>query len=279
MRTWGSKRADYGDHQFFNTAASETENAEVARLLIRAGVDPTDFENEVLREVTGAALMPARPVSQAEFEAQKTPRFGRANPEAVDHAFWLEMIRTGQSGYGGHEAYGPGPRSIEGPPVWSFDRFGMTTTVLPGGRWVQIAGEHEDAYDPDFHIYNDVVVHDGKGGTQIYLYPEEIFPPTDFHTATLVGDAIYLIGSLSYEEKRKPGETQVLRLDLNNFSISRVPTSGETPGWISRHKAKLKGEKITVWDGEIWTGEDYVAFGKQYALDLETMAWSKTEGA
>lgn len=63
----------------------------------------------------------------------------------------------------------------ENKPVWSHDRFGMSLTILPDGRFVQIAGEHEDPYDPDFCIYNDVFVHDGKGGIEIYGYPMEVF--------------------------------------------------------------------------------------------------------
>jgi hypothetical protein len=33
-------------------------------------------------------------------------------------------------------------------------------TLLPDGRAIQIGGEHEDYYDPDFCIYNDVFVHE-----------------------------------------------------------------------------------------------------------------------
>jgi len=77
-------------------------------------------------------------------------------------------------------------------PVWCFDRFGTTITELPDGRIVEIAGEHEDYYDVDFCIYNDIVVHQGNGTYQIFGYPQDVFPPTDFHTATLVGEYIYI---------------------------------------------------------------------------------------
>ena len=43
-------------------------------------------------------------------------------------------------------------------PVWCFNRFGGTVTKLPDGCFVHIGGEHEDFYDPDFCIYNDVIV-------------------------------------------------------------------------------------------------------------------------
>ena len=103
--------------------------------------------------------------------------------------------------------------SIPGP-FWSWDRFGRTSTELPDGRIIHIAGEHEDYYDPDFCIYNDVTVEHPGGRLEFYLYPKEIFPPTDFHTATLLGDDILLIGSLGYTDMRRIGETQVLRLNV-----------------------------------------------------------------
>ena len=72
-------------------------------------------------------------------------------------------------------------------PVWCFDRFGQSMTILPDGRRIFIAGEHEDWYDPDFFIYNDVVVISTNGDIEhIFGYPIEVFPPTDFHAAAYV---------------------------------------------------------------------------------------------
>ena len=48
-------------------------------------------------------------------------------------------------------------------PIWTFDRMGRTETELPDGRVVCVGGEHEDFYDPDFCIYNDVVIYHGDG--------------------------------------------------------------------------------------------------------------------
>lgn len=148
---------------------------------------------------------------------------------------------------------------------------------MPDGRIIEVAGEHEDSYDADFCIYNDVVVFDGKGDFEIYGYPEEVFPPTDFHSATLVGNSIYLIGSLGYHNQRKPGETQVLRLDCTTFRIERVVCNGENPGWISRHKAVYEPEanRIVVNDGKVWDGSNLVANWVRYALDLKTHVWER----
>ena len=112
-------------------------------------------------------------------------------------------------------------------------------TTARDGRILLIAGEHEDYYDPDFYIYNDVVVRHPDGRIDIFGYPRDVFPPTDFHTATLVGNDIVIIGSLGYLEERKPATTPVTVLDLETFTISKVVTSGPAPGWIHYHEAPL----------------------------------------
>lgn len=100
----------------------------------------------------------------------------------------IEQIRTGRSGdAAGQALMGARHSSLDTGPVWSFDRFGQSATRRADGRLVLIAGEHEDRYDPDFRIYNDVTVLDGRGGAQHFLSPAEVFPPTDVHSATPPG--------------------------------------------------------------------------------------------
>ncbi len=82
------------------------------------------------------------------------------------------------------------PLNREEGPIWTFDRMGRTCDELVDGRMVCIGGEHEDFYDPDFRIYNDVVVFNADATIDIYGYPKEIFPPTDFQTATVTGTII-----------------------------------------------------------------------------------------
>jgi hypothetical protein len=98
-------------------------------------------------------------------------------------------------------------------PIWTFERYGATRTELSDGRIICIGGEHEDYYDPDFHIYNDVVVFGPEDKIEIYDYPKEIFPPTDFHTANPVGDKIIVIACLGNVEDRRPGFTLVYSVD------------------------------------------------------------------
>ncbi|MEM7060469.1 MAG: ankyrin repeat domain-containing protein [Pseudomonadota bacterium] len=241
--------AGLDDGESYLTPMSETESLNIALLLIAAGAAPGDFTGEVIRKLTGAVRIPKQQISPNQFDAQKYRVFGQANPEQVDFALWREMVRTGMSAFEAHDAFGRGQRDYKSPAIWSFDRFGMSTTKLPDGRWVQVAGEHEDYYDEDFQIYNDVFVHDGQGGLSMFAYPRDVFPPTDFHSATLVGDEIYLIGNLGYPQDRKVDHTQVLRLNLTTFQIDQVVTTGAIPGWISSHGAVPVNGEIVVSDG------------------------------
>jgi hypothetical protein len=124
---------------------------------------------------------------------------------------------------------------------------------LPDGRVICIGGEHEDHYDPDFAIYNDVIVISPDGAdVTIYGYPRDVFPPTDFHTSTLAGNRIIVIGGLGYPDERGGPVTPVFELDLNTFSMSRLATSGNAPGWIFDHRATLSddGNAMLVWGGK-----------------------------
>lgn len=185
-------------------------------------------------------------------------------------------------------------------PIWCTARFGQSLSRLPDGTFVQIGGEHEDFYDPDFLIYNDVIIHHadstvGKPKFDIYGYPEDVFPPTDWHTATYVPaeNAVFIVGCLGYStdeanERKKRGETPVYRLEVGTWKIKKMDTSGNGPGWIWRHDAELEGTAIRIKaNGE---GRDYlktqryitkdgktdsVEVGNEvvWVLDLGTMIW------
>jgi len=248
---------------------------EMVALLFEAGANLQDVENNELKgAVTTASKMAKNHVTSDHVKQFSTRIYGTANPELMSNPFWLEQVRTARSGYGASEDYG---ETHFKNPIWSFDRFGKSITALPDGRWVEIAGEHEDFYDEDFCIYNDVIVHSGDGQTVIFGYPKDVFPPTDFHTATLVGDSIYIIGRLAYMGKRSKGVTPVYKLSLNDFSISKVDTKGDNPGWIYDHSAELSGTDIIISKGQIWIGDDLanVDNAASWALDLGTAEWRK----
>lgn len=240
---------------------------------------------------------PSMQLAPADYEALSRPHYGSANPQRIDNPLWVHIIRNGWGGYSVRKAYGDRRRAIfrndatsayreqENGPVWSWSRFGQTSTALPDGRIVHIAGEHEDFYDPDFCIFNDVVVAYPDGQLEIYGYPKEVFPPTDFHTATLVGDAIILIGSVGYMDMRRHGETQVFRLDIATWCMERVVTSGEGPGWIGRHSGEHDGgDSILVVGGCVErfkssngapADTEYVANDKLFALKLDSFTWQR----
>lgn len=169
---------------------------------------------------------------------------------------------------------------LDDEAVWCFDRFGKSFTVLPDRRVIEIAGEHEDYYDPDFCIYNDVIVHHGDGSFDIYGYPRDVFPPTDFHSATLVGNVIYIVGNLGYMGERRYGTTQVYRLDVNTLAIEPVETFGASPGWIGHHRARLIENGIEVTGGKVCVHEDgketYKDNHDRYVFNICSMTWSKT---
>jgi ankyrin repeat protein len=265
------------------TALSYATTARAALWLIAAGADPARLSREARRRILGFEAEPSeeyRLVSSDDFRHGRYRRFGRTNPELTNDPFWLAMIRSGANAWSATQNF---TNSVSEPdkPVWCADRFGQSLTALADGRIVEIGGEHEDWYDPDFSIYNDVFVHDGSGSIKIYSYPKKVFPPTDFHTATQVGEYIYIIGSLGYADTRSYGTTPVFRLNLDDFRMETVNTSGEMPGWIYDHRASLvAGSRIHVTGGKVCSlvdGEErHIANSNEYVLDLRNMTWSST---
>lgn len=210
------------------------------------------------------------------FPAWRSPRHGSANPETMKNPVWDWLIRTRVNAFRANEVLN-GPDPFTAGPGWCFCRYGQTSTTLSDGRVVQIGGEHEDSYDPDFCIYNDVVVRDPAGGIEIFGYPTEIFPPTDFHSATLVADRIVVIGNLGYPEQRKPQVTPIYELDLKQFSFHRIEAIGEMPGWIQRHTAELQGDGIVITSGNLDRGErgELIENVDDWALCLTTHRWER----
>ena len=205
-------------------------------------------------------------ITQSLFNEWRSPRFGTENPQSTNNAVWEWLIRSKVSAYQANERLNRGRSNATGPG-WCFSRFGQSSNELPDGRIILIAGEHEDFYDPDFYIYNDVVVQHPDGRIDIFGYPRDIFPPTDSHSATVVGNQIVIIGNLGYPDQRKSGITQVLILDLDVFAITRQETFGTLPGWIHGHNAKLSEDRksILVEKGEVCSGEN----GKNFIENID----------
>ncbi|WAS94572.1 hypothetical protein [Nannocystis punicea] len=237
-----------------------------------------DADNEGDGEEEVAAEPTPPPFGREEFLEWRSPRYGATNPERLTNPVWAWLVDAGINAWAANKRF-DGPSALGAGPGWCFDRFGRSTTALPDGRTLLIGGEHEDYYDPDFFIYNDVVVRHPDGRVEIFGYPREVFPPTDFHSATLVGDRLILIGSIGYAGERRPGHTQVLALDLATFAIATIPTGGTPPGWICRHTATLTddGRAIVVQHGKLDPGEDrsMVENIDDWRLDLDTWEWQR----
>jgi len=259
----------------YSSPIEEAHHFVVVRQLLAAGEDLRQISDEVRQELLGVTPGDPRATKQ-QYQAGKHPRFGRSNPERMENPFWRAMVHAGCNAYFARRLFEDTDYRQSNAPVWCYERFGRTTTLLPDGRIVEIAGEHEDFYDPDFCIYNDVVVFDGKGQVEILGYPESVFPPTDFHSATLVGDSIFIIGCLGYPEQRKSGETPVYRLACSPFKITQVLATGEKPGWISHHTAWYEPEahRICLHGGKV-VGKDSTPNPWTYALDLQIYRWTR----
>jgi hypothetical protein len=273
--------ADVDYESSTGSAIRHAETKEIAHRLLDAGADPGHLSQAGHRALCGLGEVTGglRGTSKEDFIRARTRSFGSANPDRTHEPFWEAMIRVGISGYQAATAFDLAfPHA--GSPVWSAMRFGQSITFLPDGRIVQIAGEHEDSYDPDFCIYNDVFVHSGDGSIAILGYPESVFPPTDFHTATLIDGAIYVIGSLGYEGTRRYGQTPLHRLDVGTFRMERLDATGEAPGWIYEHRAVRVGRsEIRVWGGKIVTPEDddeaHTDNAATFVLDVERLVWRR----
>ena len=163
------------------------------------------------------------------------------NPTNITNPLYQELVKVDSEGdcelrykrrsllYGLHKRN----NNEEGYPTWHFDqRAGMTTDILPDGRTLYIAGEHEDYYDPDFFIYNDVILRD-KDTITIYTYPHDCFPPTDFHRTFVFGDTVWIIGSTGYKDYGT-GTIQVCCLDIPTMRMSIIETRGDyKPPWMA----------------------------------------------
>ncbi len=215
---------------------------------------------------------------RAQFKDWCVPRRGNANPECQTNDVWTWLVETGATPYRAHRAIGVDEKMS---PAWCNTRMGQTDTPLPDGSHVLIGGEHEDHYDPDFYIYNDVIVRRPDGLTEIYGYPRDVFPPTDFHTATLVDDTIWIVGGLRYPDDRCRGRTDVYRLDLKDLSIHHERISGTPPSWLFDHLATLDdgGEGIVLCGGEVMHSEElrFVENLTTWKLDLRAKTWTALE--
>jgi len=171
--------------------------------------------------------------------------------------------------------------------IWSFSRHGHSTTHYRNKFRIHIGGVYWDIAAPDFLIYNDVIVQDWTGRVWIYFYPSDVFPPTGYHTATLldeefgpldsVTNGIITVGGSGYSNDRSFWETPVHHLDLNEMGIRTIDTTGDAPGWILDHSTTLVDKtKLLVTGGKILDEHDnFNSNPNRFELDLWTRKWTK----
>jgi len=264
------------------TALSLARTREIAQYLLNAGSDPGDLSFEARRALLGFEPEPCGilfDVSPDDFREQWMRRFGVSNPQKFEGRYYQEMVRAGINASQAAELFRETVKA--GHPVWSAQRFGQSISFMADGRLIQIGGEHEDHYDSDFCIFNDVFVHHPAGAIEIFGYPEEVFPPTDFHTATVIGGRfIWIIGCLGYYGKRRYGETPVYRLDTESYQMEKMRIKGDSPGWIYEHTAKtLSSGVIQLLGGQIVSlvgnKETHTKNDRFFFLDTERCVWSR----
>ena len=205
-------------------------------------------------------------------------RRGQSPAQNLSNPVWEWMFRGRVDPYHANRLFATG-EDFPSQPRWAGCRMGQSETRLSDGRTIWIAGEHEDFYDPDFFIYNDVIIEHADGRVEIRGYPVEVFPPTDFHSATAIDDERYLVivGSIGYQQHRDELRTPVYRLDTRNFQITPVETIGVSPGWIHKHTAQRSDDckRLTIRGGEVMHGKDFIENIDDWSLCLERFEWTR----
>jgi ankyrin repeat protein len=261
-------------NQSAKNAIGEAAKTEIVEMLEQQGECLDEVREDMRQQLTGHAGLSLPEFAGSGWRPYLHQTFGCRNPERMNNEFWDAMVRTRCYAWTVGSELGLDQSSR--PAVWCCARYGQSLTRLADGRLVEIGGEHEDHYDIDFCIYNDVIVHHGDGTFDIFGYPEAVFPPTDFHTATLFGEWIYIIGSLGYMERRVPDFTPVYRLNINSFSIEPVDCRGDLPGWIHKHRAsRISPHEVQVSGGEIQSEAHYGPNPSVYYFDIRTGVWRR----
>ena len=228
---------------------------------------------------------PGPDVTPKLFRQWQKARRGQIPAEDMTNPVWRWLFRGRIDPFHANERFksrlGKLLGTVDFPeePRWAGCRMGQSRTQLSDGRTFWIAGEHEDYYDPDFFIYNDVIVEQGNGEIQIYGYPKTSFRPTDLHSATAINNeqSILLIGSIGYSDQRDVGRTQLYALDTETLAIDSIESIGDQPGWINKHHARLSedGATIFVTGGEVMTKDGFLENIDDWSLSLSDFRWTR----
>ncbi|MEM9646051.1 MAG: hypothetical protein AAF989_13770, partial [Planctomycetota bacterium] len=221
---------------------------------------------------------PGPEVTRQLFRRWQKARRGTTPAEDMTNPVWAWLFRGRVDPFQANEIFKPrlgkmlGSIDYPSEPRWAGCRMGQSRTKLSDGRVFWVAGEHEDFYDPDFFIYNDVIIEHSPGEVQIFGYPESAFRPTDFHSATAIDKerSILLIGSIGKPDDRQVGQTQIYSLNTTDLSIEEVVSSGDAPGWINKHEAERSEDSgsIVVRGGDVMTDDGFLENIDEWSLSL-----------
>ena len=142
----GASRTSY----FASVAIQKASNLEIVKMLVDAGADLSDINDNMRRLLTGVGNRDdIYNISQEQYFNGKYRQFGKANPEVMEVEFWRVMVQRGVGAWGARKRFGDTGDNVlrhQDEPVWCVDRFGRTITQLPDGRIIEIGGEHEASH-------------------------------------------------------------------------------------------------------------------------------------
>lgn len=151
------------------------------------------------------------------------------NPTNVSNPVWTYQVLTGLSGYDYNSLY---LDDIDNycicDPNFSFERFGRSMDELMDGSTILIGGNHEDYYDPDFHVYNDVTIvteTDGVKDVTIYMYHWDVLPPLEYHQTIVDEEKGYIDIKCENES--------IYRLFLEDYHVECIKDPPKTEGHVT----------------------------------------------
>lgn len=256
-------------------------SADILKILKDQGVDVFSFDREQKENYFKCESGRPLKICKRELLEEGEVKEGKSNPEIAQSNFYSEMILTNACPFKVNKQI---PNEIFEPSnekgkkhklLWTNDRLGQLTLELNDGRVLAIGGEHEDFYDPHFCIFNDIIVHEANGDKKVLLYPYDVFPPTDFHTGTLIDDKVYIIGRMGYDIP-EDGSKPVYIIDINTYEIQELKIKNTIDGCVNSHKAERVENGIIISGGRVLRLKgEMESFTEKYLLDLNQLMWVK----
>lgn len=216
-------------------------------------------------------------ISKKVYREWREPRFGEWNGQPLTNPVWQWLIEEKPEPSAADTLFRLRDTDSLGP-AWTFNRVGASETALPNGQILWAGGRHGEPGDPNYYVYNDLVVKKPEGEFSVLGYPEAIFPPIHSHSATLVSNYILLIGGLGGPESEPSETTRIQAIRIEKFGLHPWSGVGPGPGAIYGHTAKLSDNKlwIEVSGGFIQSPDgSSTPNSKRWRLDLDTLYWTE----